>query len=169
MKYRLGFLAYLLAVILALMIHESASAQPVAWTQLNEQCQSEPILRVTDKTNPACKQRDTMSRSLIKQGWLPCAHGVWLSPEQQVWFGAVLNRMDAQARDNFYAVDTLVPMILTELRRKLTDAQIFAVWNEQRPAMQAYAPFGSMLMTSMMQKLAMHYARSNDPRYRLEP
>lgn len=171
MNRYLGFSLYVVALIGAIAIHEPAQAQTVPqWESANEACQGEPVLRSTGKTNPACRQRDGIAKALIKQGWLPANHGVWLSPAQQMWLGQVLNRIDAQARANLYAAhDSLMPMLLTELRRKLTDAQIFAVWNEQRPAIQAYAPFGAAIMTEMMRKLAMTYARTNDPRYQVAP
>lgn len=169
MSRTLGFVLYVVALIVALAYNDVVHSQTLQWTQLDEKCAGEPLLRTTGKTNPACRQRDSISSALIKQGWLPCNHGVWLSPEQQKWFVAVLRDIDAKASTNIAQSYDMMPMLLHELRQKLSDAQIFAIWNEQRPALQAYAPYGSMVMTSMMQKLAMVYARSHDPRYILEP
>ena len=67
---------YVLACGLVALVHNNAVAQPAPWPQLDERCASEPILRTTGKINPACKRRDDLSLSLIRQGWLPCAHGL---------------------------------------------------------------------------------------------
>lgn len=170
MSRAVGFALYVIALLIALTYNDSARAQTAPqWERADAQCAGEPLLRTTGKTNPACRERDSIARALIKQGWLPCNHGVWLSPEQQKWFTLVLRDINAQASANIDQSYGLMPLLLHELRQKLSDAQIFAIWNEQRPALQAYAPFGSAVMASMMQRLALTYARSNDPRYYLEP
>lgn len=192
MKYYFGFLAWVFALVVALCVDNHAFASPVValnavtaatlaarntrnapsveqWEQFNDSCQGEPTLRANGKDNPACHKRDSIAEALLNKGWLQCNHGVWLSPEQITWFAQVLNKIDLQARDMPYAIDSLMPILLAELRKKLHDDQIFAIWNEQRPAIQAYVPFGATVMTSMMQNLARRYARSNDPRFYLEP
>lgn len=161
-------LSAIIAMMLALAFAPAFAQTPQEWGIANEVCQGEPILRSNGRDNPACKARDKLASGLIRKGWLPANHGVWLSPEQQAWFAEVLNQFDGQARANpAYSFD-MMPAMLMELRRKLNDAQIFAIWNEQRPVVQAYAPFGAAIMTSLMQRLAMTYVRKNDPRYTLE-
>lgn len=167
--YRLRWhIGFLLALFLVAVVHD-ANAQVLAWDRANDACRGEPLLRSNGKDNPACRERDALSRALQRQGYLRANHDVWLSPEQQNWFAQVLRTYDGQTRENLYAAESIMPMMLTELRRKLTDDQIFAIWNEQRPAIQAYAPFGSALMTTLMRKLEMTYARTHDPRYTVTP
>lgn len=168
--YLLRTLSYIgavaIAVLALLFVSSVAQAQTVAqWEALNDACRG---AQIQPEKNPSCRKRDNVALALIKQGWLPANHDVWVSPDQQTWFAQVLRRYDEQTRENLYAADSLTPAMLIDLRRKLPDAQIFAIWNEHRPAIQAYAPFGAAVMTSMMQKLAMTYARKNDPRYFLE-
>ncbi len=160
----LSYTGVVLFAVLALMFALSAAhAQTVSqWEALNDACRGAQIL---PEKNPDCRKRDSTARALIKQGWLPANHEVWISPAQQQWFAQVLRQYDDQARENLYASDSLMPALLISLRMKLHDEQIFAIWNEHRPAIQVYAPFGAALMTTMMQKLALTYARSNDPRY----
>ena len=156
----------ILATLALMFVSSVAQAQTVPqWEHLNDACRGAQIL---PEKNPDCRKRDNIARALIKQGWLPANHEVWISPAQQQWFAQVLRQYDDQARENLYAADSLMPALLVSLRMKLQDDQIFAIWNEHRPAIQVYAPFGAALMTSMMQKLALIYARSNDPRYFLE-
>lgn len=161
-------LSVIIAAALALAFAPAFGQTVQEWQIANMVCQDAPIIEKTGKTNPACKARDKMSDSLIRKGWMPANHAIWLSPEQQTWFGVVMRDFDRQAAANPLDSFDMMPAMLTELRRKLTDVQIFAIWNEQRPAIQAYAPYGAAIMMSLMKRLAMTYSRSNDPRYTLE-
>lgn len=161
-------LSTIIALMLALAFTPAFGQSIPQWEQLNDRCQGEPILRSNGQDNPACKARDKLRDNLIRKGWLPVNHGVWLSPEQQTWFSIVLRDFDRQAAANPAQSFDMMPAMLLELRRKFTDAQIFAIWNEQRPAIQAYAPYGAAIMTSLMKRLAMTYYRLHDPRYTLE-
>lgn len=161
-------LSVIIAAALALAFAPAFGQTVQEWQIANIVCQESPIIAKTGKDNPACKARDKMSDSLIRKGWMPANHAIWLSPEQQTWFGVVMRDFDRQAAANPHESFDMMPAMLTELRRKLTDVQIFAIWNEQRPAIQAYAPYGAAIMTSLMKRLAMTYSRSNDPRYTLE-
>ena len=164
----LSIMAIIVAMALAAAFSPAFGQTVQEWQIANMVCQDAPVLRDTGKINPACKARDKMSDSLIRKGWMPANHAIWLSPEQQTWFGVVMRDFDRQAVANPTMSFDMMPAMLTELRRKLTDVQIFAIWNEQRPAIQAYAPYGAAIMTSLMKRLAMTYSRSNDPRYTLE-
>lgn len=161
-------LSVIIAAALALAFAPAFGQTVQEWHIANMVCQDAPILRDSGKTNPACKARDKMSDSLIRKGWMPANHAIWLSPEQQTWFSVVMRDFDRQAAANPLESFDMMPALLTELRRKLTDVQIFAIWNEQRPTIQAYAPYGAAIMTSLMKRLAQTYSRSNDPRYTLE-
>lgn len=161
-------LSAIIAATLALAFAPAFGQTMSQWEAANNACQGEPILRSNGRDNPACKARDKMSDSLTRKGWLQANHGVWISSEQQVWFSTTLREFDIQAMTNPGLSFDMMPSMLFELRRKLPDAQIFAIWNEQRPAIQAYAPYGAAIMTSLMKRLAMSYSRSNDPRYTLE-
>lgn len=167
-RTQLSIITAVLAVMLALAFAPAFGQTVQEWQIANMVCQDAPIIAKTGKDNPACKARDKMSDSLIRKGWMPANHAIWLSPEQQTWFGVVMRDFDRQAAANPTLSFDMMPAMLTELRRKLTDVQIFAIWNEQRPAIQAYAPYGAAIMTSLMKRLAMTYSRSNDPRYTLE-
>lgn len=156
------------AILLALAFSPAFGQTPQEWGVANFACQEAPIIAKTGKDNPACKARDQMADAMIRKGWMPANHNIWLSPEQQTWFGVVMRDFDRQAAANPTLSFDMMPAMLLELRRKFTDAQIFAIWNEQRPAIQAYAPYGAAIMTSLMKRLAMTYARLNDPRYTLE-
>lgn len=164
----LSIMAILIAMALAAAFSPAFGQTVQEWQIANMVCQDAPIIAKTGKDNPACLARDKMSDSLIRKGWMPANHAIWLSPEQQTWFGVVLRDFDRQAQANVAQSFDMMPAMLTELRRKLTDVQIFAIWTEQRPAIQAYAPYGAAIMTSLMKRLAMTYSRSNDPRYTLE-
>lgn len=173
MKYYLGFLVWVFALTIALCVDNHAFGQTAPtvsqWEQTNDNCQGEPTLRSNGKDNPACRKRDSIAMALIRQGWLPCNHGVWVSPTGQAQFAQILNRTNGLVSEDMRNADYLVPTMLADLRRYLQDDQIFALWNEQRPAIQAYAPFGSVVLVGVMQRLMKQYERSHDVRFYVEP
>lgn len=160
-------IAIVVAILLVLVITGPAEAQTVAtWEKLNNACQSVPQL-ANGNASPLCKERNKVTAQLADAGWMQANHGVWLSPEQQNFAGRVIAKYDGQLGANMGAYGSLVPALLVELRQRLTDAQIFAIWNERQVDIAANAPYGAALMEEVMSKLALHYSRSGDPRLAL--
>lgn len=154
-------------IALALAMLDPAHAQTVpAWEKLNESCQGAPLTK-NGKDNPDCKARNKLAAQLTGAGWLQGRHGVWVSPEQQNFAGRVITKYDGQLAVNMGAFDSLMPALLVELRSGLTDAQIFAIWHARQYDIHANAPYGAVMLEEVMAKLAMHYARSGDPRLAL--
>lgn len=135
------------------------------WDQLNDNCRGAQIL--PDK-NPTCKERDAISRRLVKQGWLQCRHENWVSPDHLAAFVLTVQRYNDQAAANLYAIDSIMPAMGIELRRKVPDDKLFCIWNEARPIIQARAPFGATMLVPVMQQLERIHSGSHDPRYRVD-
>lgn len=153
--------------VTALVLIEPAQAQTVpAWEKLNESCQGAPLIK-SGKDNPDCKARNKVAKQLVLAGWLQAPHGVWVSPEQQNFAGQVIAKYDGQLGANLGEFASLAPALLTELRTQLADTQIFAVWNSRQTDIRANAPYGAAMLDEIMARLAMHYARSGDPRLAL--
>lgn len=162
-----GIMGFALGVVLMLLLSVPVHAQTVpAWEKLNESCQGAPLTK-NGKDNPACTERNKVAAQLADEGWMQARHGVWVSPEQQNFAGRIIAKYDGQLAMNAGAFDSIMPALLVELRSKLTDAQIFAIWNERQYEIHANAPYGAAMLEEIMDKLAMHYARSGDPRLAL--
>lgn len=159
---------FLLILVLAVLLPVVAFAQPAPWSALNDNCRGEPLLRANLKQNPVCVTRDTLTKDLQSKGWLLAAHDVWLSPAEQGWFIQALNRTETQMKADPSAMSFIVPGLITDLRTKLTDVQIFAAWNALRPLLVGFFPQGSAVLQYGLDKLEMHYSSKNDPRYVLE-
>lgn len=153
------------ALLLALTAPIDARAQDLpSWDKLNESCQGAP-LRANGKDNPDCAARNRISSQLVRQGWQQANHNVWLSPDQLHFAGVTISKYDHQLASNLGEFNSLMPAQLVELRSKLTDAQIFAIWNLRQDDIRANAPYAGAMLEETIAKLAMHYARSGDPRY----
>lgn len=160
----MGFAA---AVVVLLMLTADAQAQTVpSWEKLNESCQGAPLTKV-GKQNPDCAARNKVAARLVDEGWMQGRHGVWVSPEQQNYAGRIIAKYDGQLAMNAGAFDSIMPAMLVDLRAKLSDAQIFAIWNERRNDIHANAPYGAVMLEELLAKLTMHYARKGDPRLAL--
>lgn len=160
----MGFAA---AVVMLLMLTEEVHAQTVpAWEKLNESCQGAPVLKA-GKQNPDCAARNKVAARLVDEGWMQGRHGVWVSPEQQNYAGRIIAKYDGQLAMNAGAFDSIMPAMLVDLRAKLSDAQIFAIWNERQNDIHANAPYGAVMLEELLAKLTMHYARKGDPRLAL--
>lgn len=163
----------IIATALALLSPTDAHAQGVdvpTWEKLNESCQGAPEVRSTAlpgnhyKPNPDCAARNKLSSQMVRTGWEQANHGVWLSPDQLQFAGKVISKYDRQLSANMSEFDSLMPAQLLELRTKLTDAQIFAIWRLRQGAIRANAPYAGAMLDETIARLAVHYARSGDPR-----
>lgn len=138
-----------------------------AWYDASYACQGAP-LDMLGRTNPVCKQRDKMTQGLTRQGAVLCNHSVWLMREDLDHFSVVMRHYQAMAEANPLQLYDMVPGILSDLRQRMTDEQIFAAWNLRAPVVRVQLPAAHVVMFAMMDKLAMHYARNPNPALHLE-
>jgi hypothetical protein len=168
----------LTAVAVALMLELAplttrAAEQPtpdvavLEWMATNANCRgSQP----DTAANPQCERRDALTVDLQNKGYVLTNHDVWVSPAQTHYFDAVTLKAGMQAQANPGLGASIMEGMLPELRAKMKDEQIFAIWNDSpnRAALHRQSPYGYALMNELMQKLAQHYSTSRNPALTLD-
>lgn len=133
------------------------------WRALNEECQGGSGLR-SDK---ACTQRAKETAKLTAAGWYQGAHGVWVSPEHVAAFFQVLRFYDAQGRANPGELHTITMAVIDELRRRVPDEAIFALWNDRAGELMTHLPYAASMLRYGLEYLERTLSGRNDPRFRL--
>lgn len=137
------------------------------WAATNANCRGSQL---DVESSPQCKRRDELTVALRKKGYQLTNHDVWVSPDQKRYFDAVVLKAGMQAGANPGFGESIMEGMLPELRAKMKDEQIFAIWNDSsnRVALQRQSPYGYPLMSNLMQKLAQYYSKSRNPALTLD-
>lgn len=157
-------LGVLIGLLFGWVLVQSAKADTLAdWQQLNELCQGGSSA-TADK---ACAQRGAMVKKLRAEGWFQGNHGVWVSPQHVAAFTRVMRFYDAQARANPGVLDSIATGMMTDLRRQVPDAAIFALWNGGAGTILAHTPYAASMLMFGLPYLERTLSGRNDPRFQM--
>jgi hypothetical protein len=155
--------AIALGIVLALAPINGHAQTVAQWYALNEHCAGDQL---DPDHNPACAKRAKVEKALWGQGYRLHNHDAWTTPEQGRAYYTIMTFYDAQIKANPYeAIDSIMPMMLAELRQHMTDVEIFAFWNGDGYDVRRAWPAAGAVMAVMMRYLEMSHAQSNDVRF----
>lgn len=161
------FWGTLIAVALEIRPAHAAPAQLAAdvqaWGVANNDCRGAP------ERNPACKRRDKIAQGLVRQGAIPAPHEMWVLPDELDAFAVIMERCQVQAETSplsFY--DGLITSVMMELRAKLSDRTLFAIWNADERLIAKTWPMAYALALMGMRQLDRNYSRNNDVTLQLD-